>query len=348
MTLSPHLLYSQSMLLPALVSSRLHTQLDFQAVGPWWIYEDGSPAEDTTGETERNGKDSHLLPARQPKSTLQKIPSSREDVFTDDTLSPRDKRSLMKFLRSVLGESVGEAEQMEDTSLSATLSTRFRVAPSAHQPLLALSLSYDSTDAIKTRSAVSRIRRHMQSIGAFGPGFGAVMAKYGGGAEIAQVACRASAVGGAVYVLGRGVRKIGKPEGNQVEKQASTASDIVQLELSDGEEIKARFMVGCAEDLPGDVLAGIPADPDGSVMKMACSISIVSSPLEHLFPATSESGPVPAGAVVVKAGNHGQTASLHPDASKSGPTYMVVHSSDSGECPAGQCKFRPNIHVAFF
>lgn len=345
MTLSPHLTYSQSALLPALVSSRLHTQLDFQAVGPWWIDKGGSPVESTTGNPEKNTTDAHFAPDSHTKGTLQKIPSTREDVFADDTFSPRDKRSLMKFLRSVLAEPVGEAEQNQDASLSTTLSGRFRVAASIHQPLLALSLSYDSANAVKTSSAVPRIRRHMQSIGAFGPGFGAVMAKYGGGAEIAQVACRASAVGGAVYVLGRGLKKIRTPSERRVEEQVSTSSDVVQSDLSDGEEIKARFIVGCAEDFPEEVLAGPSFDPNDDLIKMAHSISIVSSPLEHLFPATSEGGPVPAGAVVVKTGKDSETVSLPSGVSEEGPTYMVVHSADSGECPTGQCKFRPDIHI---
>ena len=339
LTLSPQLIYSQSVLLPALVSSRLHTQLDFQAVGPWWIYKDGLPAtvEHGIGDEEMISQDEHHMPDTQTKGTLQKIPGNREDVFADETLAPRDKRLLMKFLRSVLSEPVPEAEQTQDIPLSSTLSTRFKVAPSIHQPLLALSLSYDSTDALKTSLAVSRIRRHMRSIGAFGPGFGAVMAKYGGGAEIAQVACRASAVGGAVYVLGRGLRKVKKLDRRETEVLPPT-SDIIHVELSDREEITARFIVGCAEDFPEDVLTGTSTASNGDLVKMAQSISIVSSPLEHLFPLTSESGPMPAGAVVVDTGDDCGNTSRHDSGSKNVLVYMIIHSSDSGECPPGQCK----------
>jgi Rab proteins geranylgeranyltransferase component A len=339
LTLSPHLIYSLSALLPALVSSQLHTQLDFQAVGPWWIYKDGAPAaiEHEIGDAEIEREDSHVIGDSRINGQLQKIPSIREDVFADDTLSPRDKRSLMKFLRSVLSEPASEAEPAQDVPLSVTLSSQFRVAPSIHQPLLALSLSYDSTDVVKTSSAVSRIRRHMRSIGAFGPGFGAVMPKYGGGAEIAQVACRASAVGGAVYVLGRGLRKVRKIDGRCEDEQTSTTG-LAHLELSDGEEIRARFIAGCAEDFPEDELAGTFTDSNVDLVKITHSISIVSSPLEHLFPPTSENGPMPAGAVVVNTGDDHGNRSPHVSVSGNTPTYMIIHSSDSGECPPGQCK----------
>lgn len=341
LTLSPHLIYSQSALLPVLVSSRLHTQLDFQAVGPWWICKDG--LSDATQKNEDQGQEgpvSHHVdqgPASNGSGRLQKIPSTREDVFADNTISARDKRTLMRFLRSVLSQPVAEAGPSEgppaDATLPSMLTTQFGMAPSLQQPLMALSLSYDRGGDVKARSAISRIRRHMRSIGAFGAGFGAVMPKYGGAAEIAQVACRASAVGGAVYVLGRGLKKIS----TWLESEASS-EELVQLELSDGEEVKTRFVIGCAEDLPTKIIEETGYSTQDLVQTIN-SISVVSSPLEHLFPLTSEGGPVPNGAVVVTGGD--QTA-------EEVPAYLVVHSSDSGECPHGQCKFRrPSAHHLF-
>ena len=134
----------------------------------------------------------------------------------------------------------------------------------------------------------------MRSIGMFGPGFGAMIAKYGGGAEFAQVGCRAGAVGGGVYVLGRGVENIkatkrhsdsANPLGNEYE---------IALELSDGTAILTEFVVGCAEDLPKDsmICHATASAPEVSTTKYAAdsahdyarslrSISIVSSPLSH-------------------------------------------------------------------
>jgi Rab proteins geranylgeranyltransferase component A len=348
LTLSPHLIYSQSGLLLALVSSRLHTQLEFQAVGPWWICKDGptqaSESERQNSE-ETSGHEVQITSVSRSNGVLQKIPSTREDVFTDDTLSPRDKRSLMKFLRSIVIETSVEGEPVQDITPSVALTTLHAMAPSLQQPLLALSLSYDSAGAVKTRSTASRIRRHMRSVGAFGPGFGAVMPKYGGAAEIAQVACRASAVGGAVYTLGRGLRKISGPNEQSAEIEV-TREDLIRLELSDGEEIKARLVAGCAEDFPADTMEISATSLNSELVKTLHSISIVSSPLEHLFPPTSESGPVPAGAVVVYGGDEHKRASHDHSVSQAVPIYMMVHSSESGECPPGQCKY--NLPRPFF
>lgn len=338
LTLSPHLIYSQSALLPKLVSSRLHTQLEFQAVGSWWIYKDGIPDASQSGvqnseETIDQGE--RVAPVSQSSGMLQKIPSTREDVFADGTLSPREKRSLMKFLRSVLVEPRPETHSESVPPLS-TQDTLHHLARSLQRPILALSLSYDSAGAIKTTSIVPRVRRHMRSIGAFGPGFGAVMPKYGGGAEIAQVACRASAVGGAIYVLGRGLKKISDSTDNSAEGEMSRG-ELISLELSDGDSVKARFVTGCLEDFPTDMPRGPLIKSNNDLLQMVHSISIVSSPLEKLFPQTSESGPVPAGAVVVYAGDE-DDPSQEDSILKRIPIYMIIHSSESGECPTGQCE----------
>ncbi|KAK5240377.1 Rab proteins geranylgeranyltransferase component A, partial [Exophiala xenobiotica] len=179
LSLNPQIIYAQSKFLPSLVSSRIHNQLEFLAVGSWWVQRDGC---------------------------IHKIPSTREDVFNDESLSMKDKRGLMKFLRYVLqeeGESATDPEDEGDMSLQAAFDTKFKVPASLHAPLLALALSSVPASSIPFRKALARIRRHMRSMGYFGPGFGAVIAKYGGNSEISQVACRAAAVGGGVYLLGQ-------------------------------------------------------------------------------------------------------------------------------------------------
>jgi Rab proteins geranylgeranyltransferase component A len=330
LTLSPHLIYSQSGLLSVIVSSRLHEQLEFQAIGPWWIYKDN--------EGDRGSKRDGIHSDSTPKvaQMLQKIPSTREDVFADDSLSARDKRSLMKFLRSILSEPPPDVDQPTEESLSSQLTARFGLSHSLQAPLLALSLSYDSGKVVRNRPAVSRIKRHLRSIGTFGPGFGAVMAKYGGGAEIAQVACRAGAVGGAVYALGYGLKKVFDLESGSPESQPRS-EELVGVEFSTAEKAQTRLVVGCIEDLPKDMDEDAE-ESDSDLYNTMHSISIVSSALEHLFPPTADDGPVPAGAMVVDVGDGDQEMASDVSVSQGLPVYMLIHSSDSGECPAGHCK----------
>ena len=319
LSLAPQILYAHSRLLPLLVSSGAHEQLDFQAIGSWWLYKEKEEAESTS------------------RGSLERIPSGREDVFANTSLDVKAKRALMKFLRSAVSEEDAEAQNWKDdssTSLSEILHQKFRVPSVLHQPLLALSLSPSPAQSIAAKDVISRIRKHLSSIGVFGAGFGAVTAKYGGNSELAQVGCRASAVGGGIYILGRGISSIKQSAADQISAEEDQERDgnTLAVELSDGERVRGRWVVGDAANLPQDT---VYRGSDRS-STTARSITIVSSGLERLFPPTSESGPVPAGAVVM-CSQGGESKAI--DAPKP-PVYLIVHSADTGECPTGQCAYK--------
>ena len=311
------------------------------------MYSDGSSTGPGASDIEHDGHGKHPS-----KGMLQKIPGGREDVFNDNTIAERDKRALWKFLRQVLQEDT-EAEDSRTrvtstNSLADVLSSQFSVPSTLQQPLLALSLSLDTTDSTNAQYAMNRIRRHLRSIGMFGPGFGSMIIKYGGGAEIAQVGCRAGAVGGGVYVLGRGINNIEtRPmTGEELQNDWSRGNEL-SIKLSDGEIITSKYAVGEEVDL--STFAAEQPSIDGIVgsTRLARSISVVSSPLSHLFPPTSENGPIPAGAVVVLASSgptnkhvSGENEKGLPEES---PIYLLVHSADSGECPNGQCECQPLV-----
>ncbi|KAJ0424279.1 GDP dissociation inhibitor [Aspergillus carlsbadensis] len=313
LALSPQLIYSRSQLVPTLVSSKVYRQLEFQAVGSWWVYKP------TIGESK----------------SLYRVASSREDVFADDFISMKSKRTLMRFLRHLQSrlkqeteEAVGSVVEDEDLAkpFSEYLTSKFQVTPELYDPLSSLSLSQVAPQATAARYAVPRLQRHLASIGVFGPGFGSVLVKWGGGSEISQVGCRALAVGGGVYVLGSGVESLKHDE------QPGENSRI-QMQLTSGETITSKYVVGSNWDLPAE--AGAPCDYD----RVSRSITIVSSSLDGLFPITAEGGPIPAGAVVV-----------FPSASlgltdESPPVYITVHSSETAECPSGQSVLYGSVNI---
>ena len=311
-SLSPHIIYSRSRLLPTLLSSKVYRQLEFQAVGSWWVYKP-STGVDAGDNTASNA------------SHLYRVPSSREDVFADDLISMKSKRTLMKFLRHI-GKPQQDSENQEDDmsmSFPEYLSSGFQVPAELHGPLLSLSLSQASPQQTSAEYAVPRIQRHLASIGVFGPGFGSLLAKWGGGSELSQVGCRALAVGGGVYVLNSGIESITNPPDFNGEDVR------MQVKLSNGESIQTKFVIGSHWDLPAHAQKTQP-----SCDKVARSITVVSSPLESLFPVTAEGGPIPAGAVVVIPGSSLDQAEDSP------PVYLLVHSSETGECPTGQSKFQ--------
>lgn len=302
LALNPQIIYARSSLLQHLVSSRVYRQLDFLAVGSWWVYAPGTG--DETSVSDGSAQLGRLL----------KVPNGREDVFQDHDLDFKAKRALMKFLRFI-GDYEEQAEVWEEhrhQPFPAFLSQHFKIPATLHGPLLALTLSPTPSNQTTTEYALPRIARHLRSIGIFGAGFGAVIPKWGGMAEISQVACRALAVGGGVYVLGKGLSS----------EAAVTGESGTKLRLKDGEVVTAKWVVGGTSS----------STPEDACCRL---VSIASSPLAPLFPPIAEEAPAPASAVVVFPSD---TLSLDTQEAELPPVHVFVHSNDTGECPAGQSK----------
>ncbi|KAB8337003.1 hypothetical protein FH972_021301 [Carpinus fangiana] len=304
LALAPQLLYARSNLLPALVSSRVDTQLEFLAMGSWW--------------------------ADSPLKKLIKVPSGREDLFASQDVTVSQKRSLMKFLRWV-ADSDGREEllsQKGDEPFENFLTSHFGIDRDIQMPIHALTMSPVSGDRTRTSIAVSRITRHLSSMGVFGPGFGALIPKWGGLAELAQVGCRAGAVGGGVYVLGNGIKAL-----SDASAEAEPQLDIT---LAQGERIKASWLAGSLDNIPYSDL-DMPLSTNSSTdNSMARSITVVSSPLKFIFPQPADGAPASAGAVVAFHGSKSTCAEPDYDDCRT-PIHVIVHSSDTGECPSGQC-----------
>lgn len=313
LSLAPYFLYTRSRLISTLISSKCYRQLEFMAVGSWWIHA-------------RQPLDAEASDVGATRA-FHRVPGNREDVFADNHISMKSKRTLMRFLRHIgKPEEEGDVEIDEDQSMpfEKYLSSKFSVPQDLHDPLLSLSLSQLSQRDTSAKYAVSRIKRHLSSIGSLGPGFGGVTSKYGGGAEILQVACRASAVGGGIYALDTGIESLKDSDSTEVDHP-------VEVQLSNGETVKTKVVVGSMWDLP---TAEQPTF--SSCTKVARSISIVSSSFTSLFPVTVEGAPVPASAVVMFPAD--TLGSPH-----SPPVYLQVHSSDTGDCPRQQSKSSPSL-----
>ncbi|KAI9841236.1 MAG: Rab proteins geranylgeranyltransferase component A [Sclerophora amabilis] len=339
LSLSPQLIYTRSRLLPLLVSSRVYRQLEFQAVGPWWVFDATEPgAARSSTEDQLGGVDNQA--SGRHRGFLRKVPSGREDVFTDASIDLKSKRSLMKFLKFV-GDYENQRDMWEDRAtrpFPQFLSTSFKLPPALHAPLLAITMSPDSPELTTTAYALPRIARHLRSIGVFGPGFGAVIPKWGGGSEIAQVACRAGAVGGGVYVLGKPVEAI---TDRRDSSDYNSEDSLIEAHLQGGDKVKTKWIIGTENDLPqiGAVdqsqTKNIPPASPSSSLSLK-TISVVSSALQSLFSVTAEGGPPPAGAVVVIPSTGSLCDSTEIRGEDGPPVYVIVHSSETGECPAGQ------------
>jgi Rab proteins geranylgeranyltransferase component A len=304
LALSPQIIYSRSKLLSQLVSSKVYRQLEFQAVGNWWVYDAPSCTTKSSEATDAG--------------VLKRIPNGREDVFSDESIDVRAKRNLMKFLKFVVDyENHTEVWQSHaEEPLPTFLSTVFSLPPLLRATIVALTLSLNLPSQTTVRYSLPRIARHLTSMGVFGPGFAAVIPKWGGSSEIAQVACRAGAVGGGVYILGTGVRET-----------SSIGASQVEATLTNDEVIRTKALIKSCDS--NSELEGAHLN---NVSKM---IAVVSSNLASLFTSTVEGGPTAAVSVIAFPSN----SIAVDDQLEPIPVYIMAHSSDTGECPVGQCKF---------
>ncbi|KID59773.1 rab proteins geranylgeranyltransferase component A, partial [Metarhizium hybridum] len=293
--LAPQLILAQSELVNQLVSSKAFRQIEFLAVGSFFIYQAAGASSEPT---------------------LSRIPSTREDVFSNTTIPARAKRSLMKFLKFVLDyDTESQAElwkPSESEPLAEFLEREFKLDGDLQSYVVTLTLSADGK--ISVGDGLAAIHRHLTSMGMFGAGFAAVYPKWGGLSEVAQVGCRAGAVGGAVYMLGTGI--------SEVQRMDSDGETNVQISLANGVVVKSKTLVQSTKETSTD-----------SVL-LSRLIAVVNSPVSSMLQVVVEGAPTPCAAVVAFPVGSIST----DDGTASGfPIYALVHSSDTGECPAGQC-----------
>ncbi|KAG6023358.1 hypothetical protein E4U41_002045 [Claviceps citrina] len=294
-SLAPQLIHTRSELLSQLVASKAFRQIEFQAVGSFYIFQ---PASELSAG-----------PA------LSRIPSTREDVFANRAIPARAKRLLMKFLKFVLAYDVEPQTELwksrQSEPLAEFLESEFQLDADTRSYVATLTLSLQQSTSVG--DGLASIQRHLLSMGVFGPGFAAVCPRWGGLSEVAQVGCRAGAVGGAIYMLGVGV--------SGARPTCKDGQDVVGISLTNDVTVESKTLVS------GDAPA---SDLDIRVSRLS---AIVNAPLTELFEAVVYGAPTPCAAVVA-----------FPAASVSGedgtpsrsPIYAVVHSSDTGECPSGQ------------
>ncbi|TGJ85676.1 hypothetical protein E0Z10_g3114 [Xylaria hypoxylon] len=291
LALAPQIIYTQSKLLSQLVSSKAYRQVEFLAVGSFFVYGTTDAASGTI---------------------LARIPSSREDVFSAQSIPARSKRALMKFLKFVIDYDSDEHKLVwqarADEPLSEFLIEHFKLDERLQNSTLALTLTLDGKVTVK--DGLVTIHRHLTSIGLFGSGFCAVYPKWGGTSEIAQVGCRAGAVGGSTYMLDTPVSMGEADHGGNISLKLSNEVSIRTTTLISSQQT-------CSTTSP-------------SISRV---VAVINSPLQSLFEILAEGAPTPAVAVVAF-----PSGSL-PNNSQSGsdvPVYAFVHSSETGECPSGQ------------
>jgi hypothetical protein len=118
-------------------------------------------------------------------------------------------------------------------------------------------------------------------------------------------------------MLGSGIRDLQKPQSDQADAPLA-------LTFTNNIEVKAKLAVQGNEE----------SDPEDR--RISRITAVTKSDLSALFELLTEGAPTPAVAVVAF-----PTSSISDEDGKPSeyPVYAMVHSSDTGECPTGQCEF---------
>ncbi|KAJ3501270.1 hypothetical protein NLJ89_g9414 [Agrocybe chaxingu] len=141
---------------------------------------------------------------------VKSVPGSKEDIFKSKEISLIEKRRLMRFLTFAAGDLDGrqELEGKRDMPFVEFLKTTFTLSDDIAN-VIAYSLAYCMSTTEPTLPTLRRLQRYLRSAGRYGPS-PFLIGHYGCLGDIAQGFCRAAAVSGGVYILGRKVTNISR------------------------------------------------------------------------------------------------------------------------------------------
>ncbi|ODV98535.1 hypothetical protein PACTADRAFT_64622 [Pachysolen tannophilus NRRL Y-2460] len=276
--LTPRILFAKSDLLSLLIKSRVYKYLEFQPLSTYHTYENDS---------------------------FEKLASTKEDIFTDQTLSLTTKRYLMKFMKFVF-----DYENQKDQWINYSkkpfiqfIQEKFNLAkPQVNE--LVYSIGLTSTPDILTPAGLSRVKRYLSSFEVYGS-FPVMFSKYGGPGEISQGFCRSAAVAGATYKLDTGL----------VSYDPNSKIAI----FTDGSKVHVTEKIICSPSQAPENAKFVPDQPH----QITRLIAIVKKSCKEWM-TENESG-----CIIVFPTNSLPTANKYP-------VQILIQSGGSGICPVGQ------------
>jgi RAB protein geranylgeranyltransferase component A len=179
--LTPRVLFANSPLIDNLRDAGVQDYLEFRALSDFYLYDASNKA-------------------------LKRVPSSKEDIFTDKAMPLLTKRRLMKFVKACADEEEVPSELLEQPAEEA-LATQWKLS-SPHIEALVYTLGRSPNALTSLAQCMNHVRRHVTSIGRLAGDFPAVSAVYGTGSELCQAFCRKAAVKGATYRLATEMRQM--------------------------------------------------------------------------------------------------------------------------------------------
>lgn len=277
--LSPKVLFTKSNLLNLLIKSRVYHYLEFQSLSDFHTFEDNS---------------------------FGKLVSSKEDIFTDESLNLLAKRKLMKFLKFIVGDDYLSSLSEEDKSLSLKeyLTKNFKLEEKFTNELI-FTLGLINNPSIDTANGLERIRRYLLSMNVYG-NFPTIYSKFGGPGEISQGFCRSAAVAGTIYKLNT--------------KLVDYDSELKIANLNDGSKIKVNERIVSSLNQSKEKLESLGK----KLHEISRMVIIVDKACTEWF-------------------NEGESSSVvvfppkSLDSNNEYPVECLIMGSGTGCCPEGKC-----------
>ncbi|PPQ66273.1 hypothetical protein CVT26_010957 [Gymnopilus dilepis] len=232
------------------------------------------------------------------------VPGSKEDIFKSKDISLIEKRRLMRFLTFAAGDFAEqkEFEGKADIPFLQFLQSTFSLSQET-STVIAYSLAFCMSPTEPTGSTLQRLQRYLRSSGRYGPS-PFLVGHYGGIGDIAQGFCRASAVSGGVYILGRKITKLSRvqpitspldasPPPAEIDDEPTFNYDLVLEDFPD--TLQCNLVISSAAFVPPDfndqtsTLSRLTEGSRPDVSCMARCIAIIDEPLSLK---SSPSGPV--------------------------------------------------------
>ncbi|WFC94374.1 hypothetical protein MBRA1_001004 [Malassezia brasiliensis] len=138
---------------------------------------------------------------------VERVPSSKSEIFRHKNISLADKRRLMRFLQLAISTDANEStlSSHQTESLATMLASLQLDARLTKAVQYGVCLAWDENERADT--ALARTHQALAGLGRYGDA-AYLVGQYGGAGELAQGFCRASAVNGATFVLGHEIKSL--------------------------------------------------------------------------------------------------------------------------------------------
>ncbi|CAD7066678.1 unnamed protein product [Tilletia caries] len=223
LSLCPTLLPGAGPTIDVLIRSSVASYCTFRMLEHTFVYE---RSEDAGASGSSSGAAS---------GSLKRVPSSKEDIFKDRSITLPDKRRLMKVLTEVTSSLDGQQSQSDTEQPFIEFLGKGQGLSAQLASALTYGVALCSSRQEPKHLALEKMRTHMRSMGAYGQG-AYLVGQYGGAGELAQGYCRSCAVSGGTYILGHELRS--------VRRQSSTGGPTQRWQADiDGNEVTADWLV---------------------------------------------------------------------------------------------------------